>query len=101
MDTEIIKQDAENSDRAYWVKLLRHHYEQQQEDLSQNLGKGKRVCNIDHAVKEDNTLQDNLSDGNSVYSGNSDDAGDDGEFNPASAATLKLSVSTRASARAS
>jgi chromodomain-helicase-DNA-binding protein 4 len=42
-DTEIIKQEAENTDPAYWVKLLRHHYEQQQEDLSRTLGKGKRV----------------------------------------------------------
>ena len=29
-DTEIIKQEAENTDPAYWIKLLRHHYEQQQ-----------------------------------------------------------------------
>lgn len=41
--TEIIKQEAENTDPAYWVKLLRHHYEQQQEDLARTLGKGKRV----------------------------------------------------------
>lgn len=51
-DTEIIKQEAENTDPAYWIKLLRHHYEQQQEDLARTLGKGKynlflsyiRVC---------------------------------------------------------
>ena len=42
-DTEIIKQEAENTDPAYWEKLLRHHYEQQQEDLARSLGKGKRV----------------------------------------------------------
>jgi hypothetical protein len=41
--TEVIKQEAENTDPAYWVKLLRHHYEQQQEDISRTLGKGKRV----------------------------------------------------------
>lgn len=41
--TEIIKQEAENTDPAYWVKLLRHHYEQQQEDMARTLGKGKRV----------------------------------------------------------
>ncbi|KAI4461491.1 chromodomain-helicase-dna-binding protein 3-related-related [Holotrichia oblita] len=37
-DTEIIKQEAENTDPAYWIKLLRHHYEQQQEDLARTLG---------------------------------------------------------------
>lgn len=30
-------------DPDYWEKLLRHHYEQQQEDLARNLGKGKRI----------------------------------------------------------
>uniref|UniRef100_A0A4W5QLB5 Chromodomain helicase DNA binding protein 5 n=1 Tax=Hucho hucho TaxID=62062 RepID=A0A4W5QLB5_9TELE len=39
---EIIKQE-ENVDPDYWEKLLRHHYEQQQEDLARNLGKGKRI----------------------------------------------------------
>lgn len=55
-DTEIIKQEAENTDPAYWEKLLRHHYEQQQEDLARSLGKGKRVrkqvnksCSILHS----------------------------------------------------
>uniref|UniRef100_A0A8D8MGQ8 Chromodomain-helicase-DNA-binding protein Mi-2 homolog n=2 Tax=Culex pipiens TaxID=7175 RepID=A0A8D8MGQ8_CULPI len=95
VDTEIIKQDAENSDPAYWVKLLRHHYEQQQEDMSRTLGKGKRVRKqVNYtdggivqtdAVKEDSTWQENLSDGNSDYSGNSDDPGDeddeDGDLN--------------------
>ena len=33
-ETEIIKQDVEQADPAYWEKLLRHHYEQQQEDLA-------------------------------------------------------------------
>lgn len=42
-NTEVIKQEAENTDPAYWVKLLRHHYEQHQEDISRTLGKGKRV----------------------------------------------------------
>lgn len=39
---EIIKQE-ESVDPDYWEKLLRHHYEQQQEDLARNLGKGKRI----------------------------------------------------------
>ncbi|XP_058826614.1 chromodomain-helicase-DNA-binding protein Mi-2 homolog [Topomyia yanbarensis] len=87
VDTEIIKQDAENSDPAYWVKLLRHHYEQHQEDLSRTLGKGKRVRKqVNYTdggvvqadpVKEDSTWQENVSDYNSDYSGNSDDQGDE------------------------
>lgn len=42
VEREIIKQE-ENVDPDYWEKLLRHHYEQQQEDLARNLGKGKRI----------------------------------------------------------
>ncbi|XP_023803697.1 chromodomain-helicase-DNA-binding protein 3-like, partial [Cyanistes caeruleus] len=38
IEREIIKQE-ENVDPDYWEKLLRHHYEQQQEDLARNLGK--------------------------------------------------------------
>ena len=40
-ETEIIKQEAENTDPAYLEKLLRHYHEQQQEDLA--LTKSKRV----------------------------------------------------------
>lgn len=87
VDTEIIKQDAENSDPAYWVKLLRHHYEQHQEDLGRTLGKGKRVrkqVNYNDGVMQsteqrdnDQTWQDNNSE-MSDYSFNSDeDPGDD------------------------
>ncbi|KAI6058701.1 Chromodomain-helicase-DNA-binding protein 3 isoform X4 [Aix galericulata] len=46
----------ENVDPDYWEKLLRHHYEQQQEDLARNLGKGKRVrkqVNYNDAAQED------------------------------------------------
>jgi len=40
VDTEIKSmQEAENTDPAYWEKLLRHHYEQQQENLARSLGK--------------------------------------------------------------
>lgn len=39
----MLKQEAEHADPAYWEKLLRHHYEQQQEDVQRSLGKGKRV----------------------------------------------------------
>merc|ERR1712107_732239 len=33
----------DNTDPAYWEKLLRHHYEQAQEDIARSMGKGKRV----------------------------------------------------------
>jgi len=42
-EIEVLKQDTDNADPAYWEKLLRHHYEQQQEDMSRSLGKGKRI----------------------------------------------------------
>merc|ERR1711922_121985 len=42
-DVEVLKQDMDSTDPAYWEKLLRHHYEQQQEDISRSMGKGKRV----------------------------------------------------------
>lgn len=55
VEREIIKQE-ENVDPDYWEKLLRHHYEQQQEDLARNLGKGKRIrkqVNYNDATQED------------------------------------------------
>ena len=33
----------EQIDQGYWEQLLKHHYEQQQEDIARTLGKGKRV----------------------------------------------------------
>merc|ERR1719461_2562264 len=33
-EVEVLKQEADNTDPAYWEKLLRHHYEQQQEDVA-------------------------------------------------------------------
>ena len=33
----------EQPDPNYWEKLLRHHWEQQQEEIASTLGKGKRV----------------------------------------------------------
>lgn len=41
--TEVIKEAAQEADPDYWEKLLRHHYEQEQETQAQKLGKGKRV----------------------------------------------------------
>jgi chromodomain-helicase-DNA-binding protein 4 len=34
---------VQETDPDYWEKLLRHHYEQEQEVTAQRLGKGKRV----------------------------------------------------------
>ncbi|KAK7794704.1 hypothetical protein R5R35_008025 [Gryllus longicercus] len=83
--TEIIKQEAENTDPAYWVKLLRHHYEQQQEDMARTLGKGKRVrkqvnYNDGNEGRDDATWQENLSDYNSDFSAPSDDDKEDDDF---------------------
>ncbi|GAB6031265.1 choline dehydrogenase 5 [Chamberlinius hualienensis] len=84
-ETEILKQEAENTDPAYWEKLLRHHYEQQQEDLARSLGKGKRVrkqVNYNDAMggQEDSTWQDNLSNYNSDSTIPTDDDYEDDDF---------------------
>ncbi|KAG8184140.1 hypothetical protein JTE90_010186 [Oedothorax gibbosus] len=84
-ETEILKQEVESADPAYWEKLLRHHYEQQQEDMARTLGKGKRVrkqVNYNDAMgpQDDSTWQDNLSDYNSDFSVPSDDNEDDDDF---------------------
>ena len=42
-EREIIKETMDQPDPNYWEKLLRHHYEQQQEEIASTLGKGKRV----------------------------------------------------------
>lgn len=73
-ETEILKQEVESADPAYWEKLLRHHYEQQQEDIGRTLGKGKRLrkqVNYNDAMggsQEDSNWQDNMSDYNSEFS---------------------------------
>ncbi|KAF9822298.1 hypothetical protein SFRURICE_017573 [Spodoptera frugiperda] len=89
VDTEIIKQEAENTDPAYWIKLLRHHYEQHQEDQARTLGKGKRVrkqVNYNDGIvaqtenREDSTWQENGSDYNSDFSQGSEDDKEDDDF---------------------
>merc|ERR1711988_1840507 len=40
-DIEILKQEADNTDPAYWEKLLRHHYEQAQRTFLAVWGKGR------------------------------------------------------------
>lgn len=88
-ETEIIKEEVESADPAYWEKLLRHHYEQQQEIISGQLGKGKRVrrqVNYNDTEQGGSTrgrqLDDNwnepVSDYNSDFSMPSD--GDDDDF---------------------
>lgn len=88
-ETEIIKQEAENSDPAYWIKLLRHHYEQHQEDVGRALGKGKRVRKqvnytdggiVAAEPRDDTNWQETVSDYNSDYSGASGEDGEDDDF---------------------
>lgn len=85
VEREIIKQD-DNSDPAYWVKLLRHHYEQHQEDVARTLGKGKRVRKqvnyTDNGIVTTEARDDNWQDDGSGYSDlssdeNRDDLDDD------------------------
>ncbi|CAL8374748.1 unnamed protein product [Boreogadus saida] len=77
---EVIKQE-ESVDPDYWEKLLRHHYEQQQEDLARNLGKGKRIrkqVNYNDGSQEDRAdWQDDQSDGQSDYSVASEEGDED------------------------
>jgi len=88
-EVEVLKQEADNTDPAYWEKLLRHHYEQQQEDISRSMGKGKRVRKqVNYgdggeigAREEGDTWQDNVSDYNSDFSLPSDDDKEDDDFN--------------------
>ena len=73
-EVEIIKEEAETTDPAYWEKLLRHHYEQHQEDVSRSMGKGKRVRrtvnygDAERGGNDDGSWQDNLSDYNRYFS---------------------------------
>merc|ERR1719410_1333504 len=89
-DIEILKQEADNTDPAYWEKLLRHHYEQAQEDIARSMGKGKRVRKqvnygdggevVPGGRDGDGSWQENMSDYNSDFSMPSDDDGEDGDF---------------------
>ena len=71
---EVLKQDVEQADPAYWEKLLRHHYEQQQEDMSKTLGKGKRIrkqVNYNDAAggQSDTTWNNDMSDFDADFAG--------------------------------
>merc|ERR1712226_610651 len=84
---EVLKQEADNTDPAYWEKLLRHHYEQAQEDVARSMGKGKSVRKQvnygdggEVTTREDNSWQENVSDYNSDFSLPSDDDKEDDDF---------------------
>jgi chromodomain-helicase-DNA-binding protein 4 len=76
VEREILVKE-ENSDPAYWVKLLRHHYEQHQEDVARSLGKGKRVRKqvnyTDNGIVTAEPRDDNWQDDGSGYSDFSSD----------------------------
>jgi chromodomain-helicase-DNA-binding protein 4 len=76
VEREILVKE-ENSDPAYWVKLLRHHYEQHVEDVARSLGKGKRlrkqVNYTDNGIVTAETRDDNWQDDGSGYSDYSSD----------------------------
>merc|ERR1712227_805336 len=86
-EVEILKQEADNTDPAYWEKLLRHHYEQAQEDIARSMGKGKRVRKqvnygdggeVGAGGRDgDGSWQENMSDYNSDFSMSEDDKEDD------------------------
>ncbi|CAB4062385.1 CHD4 [Lepeophtheirus salmonis] len=87
-EIEVLKEEAENTDPAYWEKLLRHHYEQHQEDVSRSMGKGKRIRkqvnygdgDTTGRGADDGSWQDNMSEYNSDFSLPSDDDNNDDDF---------------------
>ncbi|XP_068699252.1 chromodomain-helicase-DNA-binding protein 4-like isoform X3 [Montipora foliosa] len=86
-DVEVLKQDAEAADPDYWEKLLRHHYEQFQEDEARHLGKGKRirkqVSYVDGGMEdqEESAWTNNLSDYEDDGYSDVDEEESDEEFN--------------------
>lgn len=86
-DVEVLKQDAETADPDYWEKLLRHHYEQFQEDEARHLGKGKRirkqVSYVDGGMEdqEESAWTNNLSDYEDDGYSDVDEEESDEEFN--------------------
>ncbi|RMX45752.1 hypothetical protein pdam_00004176 [Pocillopora damicornis] len=86
-DVEVLKQDAEAADPDYWEKLLRHHYEQFQEDEARHLGKGKRirkqVSYVDGGMEdqEESAWTNNLSDYDDGEYSDVEEEESDEEFN--------------------
>ncbi|KRY80091.1 Chromodomain-helicase-DNA-binding protein 3 [Trichinella pseudospiralis] len=81
-DTEVLKEEVQEADPDYWEKLLRHHYEQQQEDIARHLGKGKRIRKqVNYAMGEQQEeWRDEYSDNYSASSNASGDEADDDDF---------------------
>uniref|UniRef100_A0A0R3WSQ6 DUF1087 domain-containing protein n=1 Tax=Hydatigena taeniaeformis TaxID=6205 RepID=A0A0R3WSQ6_HYDTA len=71
-NVEVIKQELDTNDPAYWEKLLRHHFEQAQEDQAKLLGKGKRhrkpVNYWANQQEDEEEWNDNASDHDSNFS---------------------------------
>jgi hypothetical protein len=60
-DVEVLKQDADKIDTEYWEKLLKHHYEQEQEYIASTMGKGKRVRKqVNYSVDAENIYGKNM-----------------------------------------
>ncbi|KAJ1348376.1 choline dehydrogenase 3 [Parelaphostrongylus tenuis] len=68
----VIKENDKEPDPDYWEKLLRHHYEQDQEMEAQKLGKGKRLRKQVNYASE-NMGQDWQNRGGEVVQQNNDD----------------------------
>ena len=69
-EVEVLKQTADTTDSSYWEQLLRHHYEQQQEDLARTLGKGKRVRKqVNYNVGDNEQTWNNHMSDDSDFSG--------------------------------
>ena len=87
-DMEIIKEtENESTDPLYWEKLLRHHYEQQQEDHLRELGKGKRNrkpvnynYNIEGVVGDVNDVPEQASEASYDSMQSADEADEDMDF---------------------
>lgn len=78
---EVIQQEVQEADPDYWEKLLRHHYEQQQEDMARNLGKGKRVRKqVNYASEHQQEWQEEYDSSYSEFSNESGQENDDEEF---------------------
>uniref|UniRef100_A0A914C339 Uncharacterized protein n=1 Tax=Acrobeloides nanus TaxID=290746 RepID=A0A914C339_9BILA len=89
-EREIIKEDVQEADPDYWEKLLRHHFEQDQETEAQKLGKGKRVRKqVNYAAEnmqqewQANQANDDYSDSYEGESGGSEAGRSDEEFDSA------------------
>jgi len=90
VEMEVIKEDsAESTDPMFWEKLLRHHYEQHQEDHLRTLGKGKRnrkPVNYNYNLESisSNIGGTDLSLLNSASSQQGDQASDNSDYSAAS-----------------